>query len=143
MLLALLTLVYPVEYMERGDAYLAEGHYEKAISDYQQVIQMLPKAVDARIRIGYVYLRRGDHKQGYQWFHDAIGIFPEFAEYDFIQRIKRNPQDVHAHYGLGLVYRHSGPIYHAVDAFETVIALDPDHEQARQYLRAQQVDSMQ
>ena len=109
---------WPTFYMKRGDSYLQQGLYEEAIADYERVVEMLPKAVDARIRIGYVYLRQGDCDRGYAWFEDAIGIFPEFAEYDFVERLKTNPEDADAHYGLALSYAAQG-YWKAEREFET------------------------
>ena len=117
-LVVLLTLAFPVEYMERGDAFFRQGKYEKAIAEYEQVIEMLPKAVDARIRIAYVYLRQGDCDRAYQLFQDAIGIFPEFAENEFFERLKANPEDANAHYGLALSYVAQEMPHRAVHEFE-------------------------
>ena len=104
---------WPVAYIKRGDAYLEQGRYADAIADYQQVISMLPKAVDARIRIGYVYIEQGDPVRGSQYFKDAMLTFHEFAADDFRERLNKN----HCH---GRVHHMTCPDPHAIYGLELV-----------------------
>jgi uncharacterized protein YecT (DUF1311 family) len=64
----------------RGNAYQAEGDYDRAVADYDQAIQLDPNDPIAFSNRGNAYKRRGDVDRAIADFSEAIRLDPRFAE---------------------------------------------------------------
>jgi tetratricopeptide (TPR) repeat protein len=82
--------LYPSEgyalYNLRGLAYIELGEYDKAISDFQKVIELGPKEfprghlfypVEGRKNIGIAYSKMGDKEKAEQFYQEALSIAEE------------------------------------------------------------------
>ncbi len=64
-------------YNYRGNAYLAQGNFTGALSDYERVIELDPKDVDVYGNLGVVYLREGNFSKAKSDFSKAIELYPD------------------------------------------------------------------
>ncbi len=64
-------------YYNRGNAYLAKGNYDQAISDYTKVLEINPDFADAHNNLGYAYSESGMYKEAIDAFKQAIRIDPD------------------------------------------------------------------
>ena len=120
----------PTYHSALGDQHLEDGRYEQAIVEYRKVLGLLPKAVDARVQIGFAYEKLGSRAQAHTLFRDAISIYPDFAEDSFRIAIKVNPNNAEAHYGLGLSLAARDIYDFAALAYEEAVRCDPGHAEA-------------
>jgi curved DNA-binding protein CbpA len=110
-------------------------------------------------RLGEMALRRSQFDQARVLFEEAVSLNPEEAEYHallawaiwlssankqvvapdvqrrFAQALALSPQCVPAHFYGGQVAKNSGQIQAAIEAFRTVIDLEPEHVEAALELR--------
>jgi tetratricopeptide (TPR) repeat protein len=110
-------------------------------------------------RLGEMALRRNQFDQARVLFDEAVSLNPEEAEYHALlawatwlsaanktlvapdvqkrlaQAMVLSPQCVPAHFYGGQVAKHSGQIQAAIEAFRTVLELEPDHADAALELR--------
>jgi tetratricopeptide (TPR) repeat protein len=66
-----------IEYVNRGDTYLAGGSYQDAISDYQNVIALDPRLFAGYQGLGNVYQDIGRYEAAVENYSKAIGLEPE------------------------------------------------------------------
>jgi tetratricopeptide (TPR) repeat protein len=70
-----------------------QGHLDKAIEDFKEVVQSFPRSRDAHREMGYAYYQQRKYELAR-------------AEYELVQGI--DPDDLAAHYQLSLIYRRLG-----------------------------------
>jgi tetratricopeptide (TPR) repeat protein len=63
----------------RGKAYIFFDDYEKAIGDYNRVIQLHPDFVIAICNLGYCHDKVEEHDKAIEYYNRAIRINPEFC----------------------------------------------------------------
>jgi tetratricopeptide (TPR) repeat protein len=69
-----------IAFSNRGNAYQAEGDYDRAVIDYDQAIQLNPNDPIAFSNRGNAYKRKGDIDHAIADFSEAIRLNPKFAE---------------------------------------------------------------
>jgi tetratricopeptide (TPR) repeat protein len=104
-------------YNGRGNAYNGEGHYDRAIADFDQAIRLDPKNANSYNDRGNSYSVKRDYDQA-------------IADYD--QAIRLNPKFAAAYCNRGQAYEAKNDPDHAIADFEQALKLDPSLADARQ-----------
>lgn len=113
-----------------GEQFVEQGRYREAIAAYQRFIEEMPKAVGARISMGYAYEQLGEKEKAYQLYRDAVSIYPDFAMDYINMEAGSNPGIADAMCGVGKVFLEQGRIFHALEVFEDAVRVSPDHVEA-------------
>jgi tetratricopeptide (TPR) repeat protein len=131
-------------YMNRGTAYEMGGDYDRAISDYDQSIQLNPNDANAFYNRGYAYGAKDDDEKALKDFEQALQLKPNFAlvfqsrggiylqqgDYDraiqdFDQVIKLNPNDALGFGSRGGAYDAKGDFDRALQDLDQAVRLSP------------------
>jgi tetratricopeptide (TPR) repeat protein len=111
-------------YIMRGNHYKRKGDYDRAISDYDQALQLDPKITFAWVKISTAYMfvplayvGRGDAYRGKGDFDRAIS--------DYDQALQLDPKDARAYSGRGDAYEAKNDTDHAIADFDQALKLDP------------------
>ncbi|MDR3341696.1 MAG: tetratricopeptide repeat protein [Treponema sp.] len=105
-------------YKHRGMAHFARSHYEAAIDDFTQSLELDPKSYKA-------FYYRGVVRAVLQQFIEAID--------DFTRSLDINPYQSFCRYRRGLTYYHIDDYPQALADCEAALALEPDSEPARKF----------
>jgi len=127
-----------------GDLYRVTGQPEKAISQYQWVINRQPRAVDAQIGIGGAYANIADWGEAEEAYRRAVQIKPDYAlayrEYSAFlfargryrevvemgrHLIQLDPSSASGYQTLGAASLASGQFDTAIAAFREVVRREP------------------
>lgn len=99
-----------------GRFYLKDGHYEKAVSEYQKAIGMDPQSVAAYNGIGVAYTMLEKYDEAVAAQQKALALQPDFAK---------------AHAGIGLAYFRQDKTELALKHYRQAVTLDPQFLEAR------------
>ncbi len=66
-------------YLNRAETYFDEGEYEKAIPEFQSVIELAPNNADVYVALGLCYHSLGRYQDAIEEYQKAIEIDPEQA----------------------------------------------------------------
>lgn len=99
-----------MEYLQRGNEFVAQENFEKARLEYKNVLQIDPKQVDALYQLGLL------EEQAQNW-RAAAGNFQRVIEID--------AKNVEARVHLGKLYLLSGMSDKALELAEEALRLDP------------------
>ena len=105
------------EVFDRAVRDLAAGNYESAERGFQTVLREQPRHIAALSNLGVIYSRTNRADQ-------AIGVYR--------RALQASPDDKAILLNLGLVYLRQEAHARALPLFARVVALDPQHLQARQ-----------
>lgn len=144
-----------VVYRERGNVYLDEKEYDKAIADYTEAISQNPNDPDAFYDRGLAYLDKGDfdnsikdstisidkkreadayNNRGYAYFNKGEN---KLAEADYNEAINLDPTYVTVYFNRGLLYDKKGDYDKAIKDYSTIIdKIKPDTVYYAYYDRA-------
>jgi tetratricopeptide (TPR) repeat protein len=146
------------EHFQQGNEYAQAGEFEKAITEFEAVLQIDPDNVSAMSNLGVVYYNLGRLDEAIQQYQEAIARAPDDADIHsnlaaaFVQKgqldkalqeyesaVQINPELAEAHFGLGVVFQQTGKVDEAIAAFERFQALDTGSDAmatdlAKQYL---------
>ncbi len=100
-------------YRARGNVYLAAKEPEKAISDYQIVLQTRSRDKLVLLRLSEAYYLQGQHDKSLRWLNRGIKIYPENRAF-YLLRAK--------------VWREKGKFKTAVADLEKAVDISPDAE---------------
>jgi len=107
-------------YYNLGYAYLLKGMVQEAKDNFERSIRINPDFIFSYNNLGCALWMATAYAQAIQRFQEAIGIDQTF---------------VTAHFNLGVVYFDLKRLEEAYKEFETVLQLNPDYHEAREYLR--------
>lgn len=93
-----------------GRLYLKNGHYKKAVWEYQKALGMDPELVAAYNGLGIAYTMLGKHSEAVTAQRKALELQPNFAK---------------AHAGLGLAYFSQNEMESALEHYRRAAALAP------------------
>jgi tetratricopeptide (TPR) repeat protein len=105
-----------------GEAYESQGSYVQAIDQYQRVIAIEPHRPGVHYRLGRTFLARSRDTSSTEDRDQAMKEFEKELELD--------SSNANAAYELGDIYRSSGQLNEAKDAFELALKSHPDFEEA-------------
>ena len=123
-----------------GGRHMDEGRYRDAIDVYQRYIDEVPKAVGARIYMGYACEQLGQKEKARQLYRDAADIYPDFAMDYFNEEPGPHPGIADAMCDIGISYVKRGRILDALEVFEDALSVYPDHVEAHFRLGAACLD---
>ena len=98
-----------------GRLYLKDGHYEKAVWEYQKALGMDPQLVAAYNGIGVAHTMLEKYSEAITAQQKALELQPDFAK---------------AHAGLGLAYLRQNKTKPALKHYRQAVALDPQFLEA-------------
>ena len=64
-------------HMKRGEAYLTEGKFDKALVEFRNVLQIAPGDITARVMIGHVAEKQGSIREAFADYRSAVDLDPE------------------------------------------------------------------
>ncbi len=105
-------------YHYRGLAYSGKRDYDRAVSDYDQVIRLDPKSINVYYNRGFAYDSKGDYGRA-------------VADYD--QYIRLSPEDPDGYYHRGNAYYNKGDYDRAISDYDQAVRLKPDYAFAYHY----------
>jgi tetratricopeptide (TPR) repeat protein len=142
----------------RAAAYERKGEFEKALADYNKVLQLEPQYLLAHYGRGVSYLRKGELVAAKSAFDNALALNPEFIEalysrgivhfdlgmldkatVDFDATIALNAAHAAAFSRRGMVYEKRGDFPKAIADYRKALATTPSgniHQQAHAYSRS-------
>lgn len=142
----------------RAAAYERKGEFDKALTDYNKVLQLEPQYLLAHYGRGVSYLRKGELVAAKSAFDNALALNPEFIEAlysrgivhydlgmldrasaDFDATIALNPAHAAAFSRRGMVYEKRGDFPKAIADYRKALATTPSgniHQQAHAYSRS-------
>lgn len=105
------------EWLVRGQD-LNNGSEEEA-SYYRQAISLCPNFVEPYYHLGTVYYQQKKYREAIDIHHQVLSMQPDEPE---------------VHYRLGVLYLLEREFVLAKGEFETTLRLNPNHQQAKEYL---------
>jgi tetratricopeptide (TPR) repeat protein len=99
--------------IRKGDAYLDDGDYDKAIAEITKVLQSDPNFSKGYYLRGMAYFEKKDFAA---------------ATADFAEAIRLNPDSLNGYYLRGAAYTESKDFDRAIEDFNKAIQLDPTSE---------------
>ena len=103
----------------QGLAFLDVNHYEKAIAEFKESINIDPKFKEAYCNLGVSYIENEAYTKATVSLQKAIDIDPNFIE---------------AHFNLSLAYLRLGRFEDARNEANTILSINPNYEPALQLL---------
>jgi tetratricopeptide (TPR) repeat protein len=113
-------------YIEIGDEYRDREQYQAAIESYKQALNVDSGNLKAQSRIAAVYLEQKDYSNAVAAFESALRIDNE----DVLARAGY----CEANLALGEAVQKSGETQKAVDFYQAVLEINPEHIDARQQM---------
>ena len=132
-----------------GRFYLKDGHYEKAVSEYQKALGMDPQSVAAYNGIGAAYTMLEKYDEAISAQQKALELQPDFAKAHagiglayfrqnktdlslkhYRQAVTWDPQFLEAHLKIATILLNEKRYAEATDTYLTIIALQPDDAEA-------------
>ncbi|MDD4730992.1 MAG: tetratricopeptide repeat protein [Desulfovibrio sp.] len=146
------------KHVARGDKYRKRGETFTAEYEYNKALGLDERNVRANFGIGLVYLQRGDEEKAHEVFQRVVDIeaafedehkhlFNEFginlrksglyddAVHYYRRALEFAADDENLHYNLARAYYEKGDHPHAVRHLNASLAMNPDHTEARAFLR--------
>ncbi len=104
-----------IAYCTRGSAYLYRGEYDRALEDFNKVIELNPKHADAYLSRGIAYSCKGNDDRSIADFTKTLGLNLKYVE---------------AYYGRGIAYINKKDYNRAIANFTKTIELTPEYVDA-------------
>ena len=148
-----------IAYANLGDALFKQGQTDKAISQYQEAIRLMPDYVQARNNLGNALLKKGQIDQAIRQYQETIRLSPDHGEarynlgvalfnrgqideaiHQLQEAARLMPDFAKAHNNLGTALGIKGQIDEAIRQYQEALRLVPDYAEARKNLaRAQEI----
>ena len=116
-------------YAERGNLYLQQGDFKRAVSELEVAISGLDKDSHLWLNYGIALLLNKQYGEAVAVLENTLIVIEKN------ENTTRNPTEladlkVQSHYNLGLAYYHSGQIEKAIAAYQKAIQLEPNFADA-------------
>ena len=116
-------------YAERGNRYLQQGDFKRAVSELEVAISGLNKDPHLWLNYGIARLLNKQYSEAIAVLENTLTVIHD------TENTPRNPTEttdlkVQSHYNLGLAYYHAGKIEKAIAAYQTAIQLEPNFADA-------------
>ena len=132
-----------------GRLYLRDGHYEKAVWEYQKALGMDPQLVAAYNGIGVAHTMLEKYSEAITAQQKALELQPDFAKAHaglglaylrqkktkpalkyYRQAVALDPQFLEAHLKIAMILLNQERYTEAIDTYLTIVALKPDDAEA-------------
>lgn len=110
---------YDIALAMRGHCWLFKGEQDKAIADFDKLLQLYPERTDVLLSRSRAWYSKGEFDKAAA---DADGL------------IQANPKDVNAYMMRALIHRQKGEFAKHIADLTQVVRLDPEHAFALDYL---------
>ncbi len=139
--------------VSKAEAFAAQGAHERAMSCYQQVLDIKPRHLVARNNLGVALLKQGRYAEAEEQFRKAVAIKPAYAEAQFnlgtvlrlrgrmaesetpLRRaVRLSAKNTEAQASLGMTLLLQGRLRDAAECFERTLRTQPHHPGALQGL---------
>ena len=136
-------------YLSRGNAYINKSEPNRAIQDYDKIIELDPNYADAYNNRGAAFGLKKEHDRAIQDYDKAIELNPEYAEaydnrgisyehkgeydraiQDFNKAVELDLEYARAYYNRGNVYARKEDHDHAIQDYDKAIELNPKYAEA-------------
>ena len=143
----------PMAYYNLGLTYFQQGRLDKAIEQYQKMLQLNPAETDALNNLGSALLQQGKLDDAVAYYEKALAIEPDSAEthYNlgnalfqqgrtgeamahFQRALALKPDSAEAHYNLGNALLQQGRLDEAMAQYQKALAIKPDYAEAHNNL---------
>ncbi|KPK97248.1 MAG: hypothetical protein AMJ95_10125 [Omnitrophica WOR_2 bacterium SM23_72] len=133
-------------YIQRGNAYFAKGDFERAISDYNKLLEIDSNPFDAYSNRGLAYQNKGDFDRAIFEYNKALEISQGDAAiytnrgnvylskrdlnraiFDYNKALEINPDFTEAYYNRGIAYQSKGDFDQAIFDYNRAIEINPYH----------------
>ena len=116
-------------YAERGNRYLQQGDFKRAVSELETAVSGLDKDPHLWLNYGIALLLNKQSSKATTVLENTLTVIRD------TENTPRNPTEiadlkVHCHYNLGLAYYQGGKIEKAIAAYQTAIQLEPNFADA-------------
>ena len=116
-------------YAERGNRYLQQGDFKRAVSELEIAITGLDKDPHLWLNYGIALLLNKQYSEAVAVLKNTLVVIRDN------ENTSKNPTEiadlkVQGHYNLGLAYYHSGQTEKAVAAYQKAIQLNPNFAEA-------------
>src|SRR5687767_15016887 len=102
--------------LESGRLLLRQQAWRSAATEFESVLKVAPKDVEAHIGLGIALWASGDRESALASFYRAT---------------ERNPSSPEAHFNVAVALRDAGESGKAIAAVKTALKLRPEYEEAR------------
>src|SRR5262249_34226510 len=124
----------------RGVGHMEQFQYDDAVTDFEEAVRLAPDWLPAQINLGIALLNAGGKRDAKKKFDlprpdnsplsdpaldRAVAIFQDVLSHD--------PDNLHAHYCIGVIEQHRNKLAEAYPHFDFVTRRDP--EDAHAWLR--------
>lgn len=116
-------------YAERGNRYLQQGNFKRAVGELKVAIAGFDKDAHLWLNYGIALLLNKQYSEAIAVLENTLVVIQDN------ENTSENPADmadlkVQSHYNLGLAYYHSGQTEKAIAAYQKVIQLEPNFAEA-------------
>ena len=105
---------------ELADMYLSHKRWDDALDQYRQALAILPGKVDLRLKVVEALAAKGELGQAFK---------------EIRQIVQEQPANHTARLKFGFMLYQAKRVADAIDQWETILLRDPDHPQAKEYMR--------
>ncbi len=105
---------------ELADMYHSHKRWDDAIDQYRQALAILPGKVDLRLKVVEALAAKGELGQAFK---------------EIRQIVQEQPANHAARLKFGFMLYQAKRVADAIDQWETILLRDPDHPQAKEYMR--------
>ena len=121
--------VTPQRYAERGNRYLQQGDFKRAISELEVAVTGLDKDSHLWLNYGIALLLSKQYNEAVAVLENTLTVIRDN------ENTARNPTEfadlkVQSHYNLGLAYYHIGQTEKAISAYQKALELEPNFADA-------------
>ncbi len=105
---------------ELADMYHSHKRWDDALDQYRQALVILPGKVDLRLKVVEALAAKGELGQAFK---------------EIRQIVQEQPANHAARLKFGFMLYQAKRVADAIDQWETILLRDPDHPQAKEYMR--------
>ncbi|MGB2910494.1 MAG: tetratricopeptide repeat protein, partial [Anaerolineales bacterium] len=113
-------------YIEIGEEYWEQGQRENALESFRQALEVDPGNIKARVSVGTLLLETAEYEAAVSAFENALALDGE--------DIAALGGFCKAQLALGDRARDEGKSYRAIEFYQAVLAINPEHSAARERL---------
>jgi Flp pilus assembly protein TadD len=107
-------------YFELASLYAKQGNYEKATATYQKVTELDPQFSEPLFNLAYIYYLQGDLARAEETYYRVAELAPPYLD--------------EVYFNLAVVQEEQGKKAQSIESLERTLALNPDSQEARDYL---------